>query len=100
MILYQVNNMQATIISFRRGRHTQKTNQFLVEIEGVDSKEKAAKYIGKKVLWKSKVKSKDSKPKEIHGKFTACHGNSGLLRARFSRGLPGEAVTQKIKVFE
>jgi len=92
--------MEAVILSFRRGRHTQKTNQFLLEVKGVDSRAKAAKLIGKRVVWKSRTKSRDRKPKEILGKITACHGNSGVLRARFSRGLPGEAVTSTIKFLE
>lgn len=90
--------MDATILSFRRGRHTQRTNQFLLEIEGVDSRAKASKFIGKKVVWKSRTRSKDKKPKEILGKITSCHGNNGVLRARFSRGLPGEAVTTKVEI--
>ncbi|MBL7160580.1 MAG: 50S ribosomal protein L35ae [Candidatus Aenigmarchaeota archaeon] len=88
--------MKATIISFRRGRHTQKPNQFLLEIEGCDSRQKAMKFIGKKVAWVSSGKE----PKKISGVITNAHGNSGVLRARFSRGLPGEAVTTKIEILE
>jgi len=84
--------MNARIVSFRRGRHTQKVNQFLVSIEGVDSKEKASKLVGKKVVWTS------SAGKKIHGKISAPHGNKGVLRARFTRGLPGQAVTQKVEL--
>jgi large subunit ribosomal protein L35Ae len=90
--------MKAKILSFRRGRHTQRTNQFLLEIEGSDSKAKASKFIGKKVVWKSRTKSRDTKRKEIHGKITSTHGNNGLVRARFSRGLPGEAVRKKVEI--
>jgi len=91
-------NMKATILSFRRGRHTQRTNQFLLEVKGVDSKEKASKLIGKKVKWKSPAKVRS--PKEITGKITSCHGNNGVLRARFSRGLPGEAVRTTVEILD
>jgi len=90
--------MHATILSFRRGRHTQKTNQFLLEIEGVDSRAKASPFIGKRIVWTSTVKARDKKPKEIFGKITSCHGNNGVVRARFSRGLPGEALRNKVKI--
>lgn len=86
--------MKARVLSFRRGRHTQKTNQFLLEIEGVDSRAKASQMIGRRVVWKSPAK------KEIHGKITAPHGNKGALRARFSRGLPGTALGKDIEVIE
>jgi len=89
-------NQQALILSFRRGRHTQKTNQFLLEIAGIDSKAKASKFIGKRVVWKNQKKT--TKNKEIHGKITHTHGNSGVLRARFSKGLPGTAIGNKIKL--
>jgi large subunit ribosomal protein L35Ae len=90
--------MQATILSFRRGRHTQKTNQFLLGIQGIDTRSKASQFIGKRIVWKSPARS--GKPTEIFGKITACHGNSGVLRARFSRGLPGEAITTTVEILD
>ncbi len=86
--------MKATITSYRRGRHTQTCNQFLLEIEGCDTKAKAAKYIGKQVVWTSPGK------KRIFGKVTAPHGNSGIMRARFTRGLPGTAVNSEVEMAE
>ena len=83
---------KAVILSFRRGRHTQRTNQFLIAIDGIDTSAKASKFIGKRVLWKSPAK------KEIRGKITRTHGNNGVLRARFSKGLPGEALGKKIQI--
>jgi len=82
----------ALILSFRRGRHTQRTNQFLLEIKGADTRAKASQYIGSRVVWTSPGKLK----KQIHGKITTTHGNNGVLRARFSRGLPGTAVGTKV----
>ena len=41
------------VIQFRRGRHTITEKQMLIEIEGVESREDAAKLIGKSVEWKS-----------------------------------------------
>ena len=92
--------MEATLLSFRRGRHTQKMNQFLVEIEGCDSRAKGAQFIGKKLVWISTVKGKDNIPKKIFGIITHPHGNNGVLRARFSRGLPGEAVRTKVQIVD
>ena len=86
--------MNATILSFRMGRHTQVNNQFLLEVDGVDSKGKAAQLIGKKVKWKSPGS------KEIFGKITNSHGNKGVLRARFSRGLPGSALGNKVEILD
>ena len=86
--------MKATIISFRRGRHTQRTNQFLLEVEGVDTRSKASQLIGKRVVWTSPAK------KQIYGKITQPHGNRGLLRTRFSKGLPGTAIGTGVDIVE
>lgn len=83
--------MDAKIVSFRRGRRVVTPNQMLIEIEGVDSREKAAKLIGKKLLWKS------VKGKEIFGTVTGSHGGNGLVKARFSRGLPGQSIGSKVE---
>ena len=86
--------MNALILSFRRGRHTQKTNQFLLEVGTIDSRAKAAQLIGKRVVWKSPGK------KKIFGKITGPHGNNGVVRARFSRGLPGTALGNRVEILE
>ncbi|MBU2519862.1 MAG: 50S ribosomal protein L35ae [Nanoarchaeota archaeon] len=86
--------MKATILSFRRGRHTQTTNQFLLELPGVDTHALASQFIGRRVLWQSTA------GKKIYGKITQTHGNSGIVRARFSKGLPGTAITNKIEIIE
>ncbi len=86
--------MKAILLSYRRGRHTQTTNQFLLEVDGCDTKAMASGFIGKKVVWKSHA------GKEIFGKITQAHGTSGVLRARFSRGLPGDAMGSKVNILE
>ena len=88
--------MNATIISFRRGRHSQKNRQYLLEVAGVNSRAKAAPFIGQRVTWIAPVKARDKKAKEIRGTITAVHGSNGVLRARFTRGLPGTAITQHV----
>lgn len=92
----EIKKPKALILSFRRGRHTQRTNQFLLEIDGIDTKAKASQYIGKRVVWTSPGTAK----KKIHGKITQPHGNNGVLRARFSRGLPGTALGTKVQILE
>lgn len=86
--------MRAVILSYRRGRHTQTTNQFLVGVDGCDTKAMASRFIGKRVVWKSPG------GKEISGKVTQPHGTRGVLRVRFSRGLPGDALGKKVRIYE
>ena len=84
--------MQGTILSYRRGRHTQNVNQILVELEGLDSREKAKEFVGKKLMWKT------SSGKEIKGEIIALHGNKGVVRAKFERNLPGQSFGTKVQL--
>lgn len=84
--------MEGRIIQFRRGRKTIIERHFLIEIKGVSNKKEAEKFVGKEVEWKSPT------GKKIRGKISAPHGNKGLVRAIFEKGLPGQAVTTSVNV--
>jgi large subunit ribosomal protein L35Ae len=79
--------MKARIVSYRRGRHTQKPNQVLIKIPGIDSRSKASLLIGKKVFFGKLV-----------GKIVALHGGKGVVRARFKKGLPGQAIGKEVEI--
>ena len=61
---------------------------------GLTSREEAKKMAGKKVIWKS------ISGKQIEGTISDAHGNKGLLRAIFEKGLPGQAITTEVEVSE
>jgi large subunit ribosomal protein L35Ae len=84
--------MEGIIVSFRRGRHTQTDNQMLINIKDIDNKEKASELIGKTVIWKSPA------GKEIKGKISSVHGNKGVLRALFEKGMPGQSLGTKVRI--
>jgi len=84
--------MEGTIVHFRGSRRVKRHNQMILEVEGIDTKEKASKLIGKKVVWKS------SAGKPMTGEITNIHGNSGALRIRFDTGMPGQSIGQKVSI--
>ena len=83
--------MKGTVIQFRRGRHVIKEKHFLLDVNA-KNREEAQKLIGKAVEWKSPA------GKVIKGKISGAHGNKGLVRAIFERGLPGQALTNEVEV--
>lgn len=83
--------MQGIIVQFRRGRHRIHERHYLLDI-GATSREEAKKLVGKQVRWKSPG------GKVIQGIISDAHGNKGLVRAIFERGLPGQAITNEIEV--
>ena len=84
--------MDAIIENYRRGRHTDYSDQFIVNVEGCDSAEKAEKLVGKQVTWKT------ASGKEIKGKIASTHGNGGKMRVTMDKGLPGQAVGTTLTV--
>ena len=81
------------VVQFRRGRHTIHQRHYLLDI-GAKDREEAKKMAGREVVWKSPG------GKEIKGKISDAHGNKGLVRAIFERGLPGQAITTEIEIKE
>ncbi len=86
--------MIGILANYRRGRNTQHSTQYIVEIHGIENRAKAATLSGKKVFWKTLSN------KTISGKIMAAHGNSGAVRAKFDKGLPGQAIGTSVTITE
>jgi large subunit ribosomal protein L35Ae len=84
--------MDARIVSYRRGKRTEYTNQYILTIDGVADKAEAVKHVGKKVVWKTPAGN------EVVGKITNTHGNGGALLARFDKGLPGQVLGSAVSI--
>jgi len=80
------------VIQFRRGRHRIHERHFLIEVDGVNTREKAEKLKGKQVIWKS------PSGKIINGEISEAHGNKGVVRVIFEKGLPGQAITTGVEI--
>ena len=79
------------VIQFRRGLKRIHERHFILDF-GAKSKEEAKKFAGKEVTWTSPA------GKKIVGKISDSHGNSGLVRAIFEKGLPGQARNTDVEV--
>lgn len=83
--------MKGKVVQFRRGRKNYKPRHFILDV-GAEKKDDAEKFVGKEVEWKS------SGEKVLKGKISNTHGNSGLVRAIFEKGLPGQAINDEVEV--
>jgi large subunit ribosomal protein L35Ae len=83
---------EGKIVQFRRGRHTVTEKHFLIEVKGISSRKDAEKLAGKEVIWTSPA------GKKITGKISGSHGNKGVVRAIFEKGLPGQAITTTVEI--
>ncbi len=86
--------MKGVIVNYRGSHKTQNPYQMIIKVEGIRSREKAEKLVGKTVVWKT------PSGKEIKGRITAPHGNKGAVRARFEKGLPGQALGTEVEILD
>jgi len=84
--------MEGVISNFRMGRHTKYNDQMIIQVNGIDKKDKVKELIGKKVEWVSPGK------KVIKGVIKRFHGNKGALRVKFETGMPGQSLGTKVKI--
>jgi large subunit ribosomal protein L35Ae len=84
--------MEGIIINYRGSHKTQNTNQMIVKVEGVENREQASKLLNKTLTWITIT------GKEIKGVVLKEHGNSGVVRVKFERGLPGQSIGTKVKI--
>mmetsp|Transcript_118891 Transcript_118891/g.167035 ORF Transcript_118891/g.167035 Transcript_118891/m.167035 type:complete len:165 (+) Transcript_118891:30-524(+) len=95
-----------TMCGFRRSLHKQMMHTALVNIEGVRTQEAARWYLGKRVCWVHKglrtkrgVRGRESKVRATWGRVMRIHGNSGIVRCKFSPNLPAHAIGSRIRVY-
>jgi len=83
---------EGLILSYRLGRKTQYPKQCLIKIVGAEPSD-ATQMVGSKVGWPAR------EPK-IYGKIVGVHGRKRVLRVRFKKGLPGQALGTRAKIIE
>ena len=87
-----VEKISGIFINFRQGMFRQYPRNILIRIPGIDSSNTAAKYIGRKVVWRSKS------GKKLIGKVVKTHGRNGVLLSRFKKSLPGQAIGSSVEI--
>jgi large subunit ribosomal protein L35Ae len=80
-----------TIVNYRIGIRTQKSKECLIQFANVNSVSLAGQLIGRKVVWKQG----DSK---FIGKIAGFHGKKGVVKVKFRKGVPGQALGTTVEV--
>lgn len=83
--------MKGVIVNYKGGKHTQVTNQMIIALGDVTTREAAAKLVGKTVVY-------NTGKKDIKGEVRSAHGNSGALRVLFETGMPGQSIGKEVTV--
>jgi large subunit ribosomal protein L35Ae len=79
------------IINYRIGIRTQYSRECLIQFNGVDSAAQAGRLLGQKVVWKGEKR-------KLIGKIIGLHGKNGTVRAKFRKGVPGQALGTTVEL--
>ena len=79
------------IMNYRIGIRTQMTSECLIQFPQVNSVAQTGQFIGKRVVWKGVNK-------KLTGKIVGFHGKNGVVRVRFKRGVPGQALGTTVEL--
>ena len=84
-------SVKGVIINYRIGPKTQRPKECLLKFPGVKSISEASQLLGRKVAW-------PIGERKCIGKIVALHGRNGVVRARFRKGVPGEALGDCVEI--
>jgi len=70
---------------------TQKPKEYLIQFSDVKSVSEVGQLIGRKVAW-------PPGERKCIGKIVSLHGKNGLVRARFRKGVPGQALGSLVEI--
>ncbi|KAI6139708.1 ribosomal protein L35A [Pisolithus tinctorius] len=88
------------VLGHKRAKRNSRPNTSLLQIEGVNNKEDAQFYLGKRVayVYRAKTEVQGSKIRVIWGRVTRPHGNSGVVKSKFSSNLPPRAFGASVRI--
>jgi len=82
-----------TILNYRIGIGTQNPKECLIQFTHIISASLACQLINKKVVWKQG----DSK---LIGKIVGSHGKKGVVKVKFQKGVPGQALGTTVELLD
>ncbi|GAB5362623.1 hypothetical protein AAMO2058_000813400 [Amorphochlora amoebiformis] len=96
------NYHRGVFVSFRRSKARQYPGTALIQIEGCKTRNDANHFVGKKVayIYKAKTRKKGSFYRAMWGKVIREHGKTGTVRAKFRKNLPASAMHQVVRVMK
>lgn len=89
-------HVDGAILGYKRALRTQNVNISLIKIKGCDDKAATDFYLGKKVAFITKAQ--DGSFRVNWGKVCRAHGSNGVVRCRFRRNLPPQAIGGRVRV--
>ena len=92
--------VKGVFLGYKRGLRNQYSHTALVKIQGLTDKKDVDFYLGKKIayIYKAKSLKNGTQFRVIWGKVVRAHGSNGVVRAKFAKNLPAEAMSKSVRV--
>lgn len=84
-------SIYGTILNFRIGIRTQNPKECLIKFDHVKSASLADQLINRKVVW-------NQGDNRIVGRIAGSHGKNGVVKVKFTKGVPGQALGTKVEL--
>ena len=85
--------MIGRITNYQTGPRSQRSRVCLVQFNNVNSVSSVGQLIGRKIVWKKGNK-------KFVGKIASLHGRKGMIRVRFTKGVPGQAIGNTVELMQ
>jgi large subunit ribosomal protein L35Ae len=80
-----------TVVNYRIGIRTQMSKWCLIQIMGENTVSKAGQLVGRKMIMKFGKKS-------FIGRIVCVHGKKGVVKVKFQKGIPGQALGARVEL--
>jgi large subunit ribosomal protein L35Ae len=80
-----------TIVNYRIGIRTQNPKECLIQFAHLNSASLAGQIVNRKVVWKQG-------DRKVIGKIAGSHGKKGVVKVKFQKGVPGQAIGTKVEL--
>lgn len=86
-----LKTLEGIIVGYRKGPKTQNPKECLIKFPGIETVSEAGRLLGRKVAW-------PVRERKCRGKIVALHGRNGIVRARFRKGVRGQALGSHVEI--